>query len=58
MLLHTLVLIGTLTAGASSMDEVRISLERGHDGQARELLTERLANDARDIESLLALALL
>ncbi|MBT6434412.1 MAG: tetratricopeptide repeat protein [Deltaproteobacteria bacterium] len=58
MLLHTLVLIGTLTAGASSMDEVRISLERGHDGHARELLTERLASDARDIESLLALALL
>lgn len=58
MLLHTLVLIGTLAAGVSSMDEIGLYLQRGQDAQAKELLEERLARDSRDVESLQALALL
>lgn len=58
MLLHTLVLICTLAPGVSSMDEIGLYLQRGQDTQAKELLHERLASDSRDVESLLALALL
>lgn len=58
MFLHSIVLIGTLATSATSMDDVRLYLQRGDESQARELLVERLATDDRDIDSLLALALL
>jgi len=58
MLWNTLVIISTLTVSTGSMDDVRLYLNRGHNDDARELLQEQVNQDPRDIESLLALALL
>mgnify|MGYP001239412241 CR=1 FL=1 len=58
MLYHAAILLSLLGTTLPSMDDVHRYLQRGHDVDAMAVLEERIKQDPKDLESLLALALL
>ena len=58
MFYHAVITLSLLGTAVPSMDDVHLYLQRGHESDARQLLEERVTHDPRDIESMLALALL
>ncbi len=58
MLYQAIIMLSVLSTTIPSMDDVHLYMQRGQDDNALEILQERIAQDPKDIDSLLTLALL